>query len=437
MIADRLKQTNSENQFGCFGRQAFCLILLVLGSISCLNAAEPDLTPGSVSNGEKGVDPPQVQEESVTREMEADQDPLEATISELQEEPFYKYKDHTSFKLYGSVRFRYTEANLENDWSDGGSRVGANGEFQFRPQFWLLGRAEVGFNVFDALDKLLSSSNRLDDKDKKASPRLVYAGLQTKSTTLTYGKNWSSYYRVSSITDRFESFGGDASGTYNALTDGGDTGTGRANNVLQGRFSIKGMPEKWKLKPFKLSLQVQNGEDIPQVDGATYKQAFGISTILESTGEKLIGIAYNHAIIDEADLPALRTQGMDGDSSALIIGTRRFGDKYYAGMTISRLKNQETTNAGNYFDGWGWEYFGSYNFSNRWWVVGGWNVLEPDSNQPLAGDYRLRYGVLGLRYTFDKFRKMVYSEIRLDDSLSADGTRPGNTYTLGVRWDIP
>ena len=62
------------------------------------------------------------------------------------------------------------------------------------------------------------------------------------------------------------------------------------------------------------------------------------------------------------------------------------------------------------------------------WVVGGWNVLEPDSNQPLAGNYRLRYGVLGLRYTFDKFRKMVYSEIRLDDSLNSDGTRLGNTY---------
>ena len=52
-------------------------------------------------------------------------------------------------------------------------------------------------------------------------------------------------------------------------------------------------------------------------------------------------------------------------------------------------------------------------------------------------DYRLRYGVLGLRYSFDKFREMVYSEIRLDDSLSVDGTRPGNTYTVGVRWDVP
>jgi predicted porin len=265
----------------------------------------------------------------------------------------------------------------------------------------------------------------------------LYVGLQTTSTTLTYGKNWSSYYRVSGITDRFESFGGEASGTFNALTDGGETGTGRANNVFQGRFSIKGMPEKWKLKPFKLNVQIQNGEDIPQVDGANYKQAFGISAILESTGKKMIGIAYNQALIDDKDLPNLRTQGMDGDSRALIIGTRRFGDKYYAGMTISRLENQETTNTGIYFDGWGWEFFGSYNFSNRWWVVGGWNALEPDSRQPLAGDYRLRYGVLGLRYTFDKFREMVYSEIRLDNSLSADGTRPGNTYTVGVRWDVP
>ena len=100
-------------------------------------------------------------------------------------------------------------------------------------------------------------------------------------------------------------------------------------------------------------------------------------------------------------------------------------------------ENHETTDEGLYFDGWGWEVFSSYKLYKKWWVVGGWNVLEPYKDQLLAKEYRIRYAVLGLRYTFDAFHQMLYTEIRLDDSQSADGVRVGNIYTVGVRWDLP
>ncbi len=378
----------------------------------------------------------EVDEEAKERELNAGEDPLVSKTTELKETPQYKYRDHTSIQAYGSVRFRYSDSQ-ENNWDDGGSRVGLNGELQFRPRFWLFGRAEVGFNVFDTVSQLRGGSDRLGDEDAKAAARLAYAGVQTPSTTLVFGKNWSSYYQVSGITDRFEAFGGEASGTYNALTDGGASGTGRADRVLQGRFSIDTPPGGLNLKPFKLNVQVQDNEDIPHVDGATYSHSFGFSALLESNSEKVIGIAYNQAFVEEEDASALKAQGIDGDAKALVLGTRRFGDQYYLGTTLARLENHETTNEGVYFDGWGWEVFGSYNISNRWWVVGGWNALEADNDQAQAGAYRIRYGVAGLRYTFDRFRQMIYTELRFDDSRRADASQPGNTYTLGVRWDIP
>jgi hypothetical protein len=72
----------------------------------------------------------------------------------------------------------------------------------------------------------------------------------------------------------------------------------------------------------------------------------------------------------------------------------------------------------------------------RLWFIGGYNVLRPDSGQLLAGDYRVRYGVVGLRFTFQNFRRMIYMNVRVDDSFNADGSPGASVLTIGVRWDL-
>jgi len=379
-----------------------------------------------------------VTEETRDRETNTGEDPLAAQTTENEKTPeaAYKYIDHTSANLYGSARIRYKETGQGNNVDDAGSRVGFNGELQFTPAFWLLSRAEIGFNLFDSLDQLFNASGRPAEEDANISTRLLYGGIQTPSSSIIFGKNWSSYYQVAGFTDRFEAFGGEASGAFNAQTDGGATGTGRADRVLQGRFSIDDLTENSHLKPFKFNIQAQGEEDIPGLDNVQYTHSLGISALLEFKTEKVIGLAYNHAFVNDNDRAALRAGGIRGDARALLIGTRRFADRYYLGTTLSFLDNHETTDKGVYFDGWGWEFFGSYNIRKRWWLLGGWNNLQPHSDQWQAGQYRLRYGVVGLRYSFETLHRFVYSEIRLDDSLNSDGSRPGNIYTLGLRWDI-
>ena len=58
------------------------------------------------------------------------------------------------------------------------------------------------------------------------------------------GKNWSAYYQVGGWTDRMQGAGGAALGVYNAQTDGGPTGTGRADTTLQTRLTIDFLPER-------------------------------------------------------------------------------------------------------------------------------------------------------------------------------------------------
>ena len=50
--------------------------------------------------------------------------------------------------------------------------------------------------------------------------------------------------------------------------------------------------------------------------------------------------------------------------------------------------------------------------------------------------YRVRYVVLGGRYSFDSFKRMAYVEYRIDEGRRFDGGRNKDELTIGVRWDF-
>jgi hypothetical protein len=96
----------------------------------------------------------------------------------------------------------------------------------------------------------------------------------------------------------------------------------------------------------------------------------------------------------------------------------------------------EVTDQGRYFNGTGIEFYAQWEIKENWWLIGGANLLEPDSDDPDAGQYRVRYAVIGGRYSIDSFRRMIYVEHRLDDGRLVDGRRPENELTVGIRWDF-
>ena len=114
-------------------------------------------------------------------------------------------------------------------WTDCGS---------FARRRFCSGQPRSALNLLDELDLLSSPSSQTPDRQIGDSVflRLLYVGVETENGALTFGKNWSAYYQVSKFTDQFQGAGANATGTFNAGTDGGETGTGRANRTLQARF---------------------------------------------------------------------------------------------------------------------------------------------------------------------------------------------------------
>jgi len=422
----------------------FCFCLIVPQSLYAQPVEQPPPVPEKTvveqDNQAEQKSPSEVekQEQAREREKSEDEDPLAQRQADRVDRPEEWATEPDEFKLYGSIRVRHRWTGEESFWADGSSRIGVTGRWQYQPNQFLFGRLEAGVNILDELDFLVNrgANSPQSQAGESLFTRLMYVGIETPNFILTGGKNWSSYYQVSGFTDRFQGTGASASGTFNAGTDGGPTGTGRADRILQTRVLIDEL-EKVGLKPFNLNVQVQHGEPIPEVPDASYATTIGLSAMLVTRKDLSFGLAYNHANIAESDIPSLKPHGIDGDAQAAIAGLRWFSDKWYLATTLARLRNHETTDEDIYFDGWGWEVYGHYNLHKSWWAVAGWNILEPDSDQTQAGDYNIKYGVIELRYSFKKFEKMLYANAQLESSHKADGTRLGNIYTVGVRWDLP
>jgi len=376
--------------------------------------------------------------EAVKREVEASEDPMtesELTSMEAPEDAVVKKYD---YNFYGNYRLRLrSTGGGDFALTDGGSRMGFDGHYQLFPKLKVFGRAEYGLNLLDELDSLFGGTDSAPEGEEGARffKRLLYVGVELPGNFLTFGKSYSTYYKVAGFTDRFAGTGGDASGTYNAGTDGGATGTGRAQGVLQTRLHFGKLPELIGIKPFNVNFQLQQGEPIPLVDGAHYGTAVGLSAIHQIRPNFALGIAYNRAEINNLDDNNVRDAGLDGDAQALLVGTRHFGEKWYLGTVVSRLLNHETTDKGLYFDGWGWEVYGQYQLREKIWLTGGWNYLRPDSDRT-SGDYELKYGVVGLRYSHDGFQNMIFANVKFDDGHLTDGEALGNVYTIGLRWNF-
>jgi len=158
--------------------------------------------------------------------------------------------------------------------------------------------------------------------------------------------------------------------------------------------------------------------------------------VLELSDDFTFGIAYNRAQIEDLDNPAVVAAGIKGDAKALLFGARWFDEQWYLALTAARLENHETTDKGTYFIGWGSELYARYRLIKSYWLVAGYNWLSPDKDETQAGQYELLYGVVGLRYSIDDFKRLAYAEWRLDSTTGEDGEALGNIFTIGVRWDF-
>ena len=312
--------------------------------------------------------------------------------------------------LYGSLRFKAGGDFYGNfGITDQTSSLGIKGRVPIIKGIDAIAQLEVGVNVVGNMTKIHFNGDpggAVGEINNAFTSRLGWVGIETKYGSLTWGKQWSPYYDIGVMTDMFYGFGGNASGTYAANTDGAVAGTGRSSNAFQYRLKTT-----W----VNVALQVQNRTLTDSSGG--YADTYGGSVLFKSPVGLKAGVSYIK-VRDGIVYPNLYEPKV-GDES-FIAGIMYDKDHWYIAVTYCNFTNHERDDLGNYFTGFGIEFIAQDRFLKRWSVYGGLNYLQP-KNESVAGEYRLSYLDVGSNFTFGK-TSCIFIEMVLSNSMQHDGT---------------
>ncbi len=360
----------------------------------------------------------QAQNASPTLKETVEEEPIDNILSKVQP--------------YGSVRIGVGYAISEIGVGNNVPRVGItfrHAVFEDDPgKFKVIGRIEFGLDLVsrdETIEFTPDPGQRFSQAGDAVFTRLGYVGVQYESFTLKIGKENSIYYQLAaSEVDRFLAFGGFAIGVWNAGTDGGISGTGRANQSIMLTYGKNNL---------KLGAQMQ-ARDISRASKTVDTYGFGANYSANGIG---LGVAYNK--VNDGVVDPAPNQALMGDE-AFIMAISYYGNRFVGAASYAILSNHEkiaVIDEDFFYDATGTELYLKYKFSSslKWHVATGFGYLEPNSDQNL-GDFNTIFGILELAY---KFRKSSYlsTNVRLNDSNNIDGTgRGSNIYGLGIRFDF-
>ena len=324
----------------------------------------------------------------------------------------------SKFTAYGSLRGRgFVNGEGEATLDDSTSRVGVRGQLDVSKTYQFFGRFEVGTNLVGDITRFLTGGDPGTEEgaENNALPlRLAFVGFDGPQGRVSFGKQWSTYYDVAVFTDQAPFFGGTASGTYAAGTDGGISGTGRPNQALQYRFAIS----RFK---FGVQTQIRNITD----NDRAFADTWGVSTNYQFDEGVTLGAAFNQ-VRDGVEEPESEESKL-GDQ-ALILGARWQDERNYYAFNFTDFRNHEKDDRGRFFSGQGLEIFADHKLTERIAIGGTYNYQEPEASHP--GRYKLEFLSVGGGYTLgDSWR--FYLIYKFEKSRASDGTRLGRN-TLGA-----
>ncbi|GGA69897.1 porin [Neiella marina] len=370
--------------------------------------------------------------------------------------------EHLSAQLKGyfEIDALYTDSDFTA--KDGSSRLGFQFDHQIDNEWdasayleWAIKTTNSGNSLVINGDGLPSLSS--GDKDDTISLRQGNIGVVHDTYgAFKVGKQWAAYYDVTSYTDEYMMYGGEASGTFNFSGDGGLSGTGRAENALTYRNQWAG---------FKLGLQVQVSpgditfEDFVSDTGfrgnkGEFDSSYGVSfQYVADVGMPLtVGVTYNEADMElrgEIDDNSLKLK-VDDKATAfgIKIGNGPMKEGLYAAFVYATTENHEFDSQGILYDAEGHESLVSYGFNKTWVIYTGHNsISDDDSNYKeavasynaamgtaLTDTHELTYYVGGVIFNWTDYFSL-FSEIRIDDS-DFNGTSGEDIYGLGVRFSL-
>ncbi len=325
---------------------------------------------------------------------------------------------------YGSLRMA-TVVNTDgvSDIRNNSSRIGLRGEKRLGGSLTAFARLELGVNLVNNDRAIIESGEPgapIGQGSQAFFSRLGYIGLGTPIGNVAWGKQWSPYYDVAAFTDQGQLFSGLASGAFNAGTDGGLAGTGRAERSVQYR-------ERFGL--VSVGLQVQNRATSP--NDRKWLDTWGGSVVVGGAQGFSGAAAYNE-VRDGVENPN-PNQTQLGDKAG-IFGARYRRGGFYGAVMYSILKQHEVDDLGRRYDGQGFEAAFVADLTDKTWIEVIFNNLQPESDHP--GDFRLRFLATNVVYQFGGASR-VFAGVKFDGGkTSAGASRPAAVFAGGLRYNF-
>ena len=337
-----------------------------------------------------------------------------------------------TFEPYGQFRTHLASFDDTTEVQDNATRVGIN--FRTRGAIQMYAGVEWGINLVRSSTQFnLSAAGPggfgevTTDTTSPFIARLGFVGIDFgPGGKIAIGKQWSDHYDVTSYTtDRFNVFGGQGTSTYVAGTDGGVTGTGRADRVVTYRNKIFNVVD--------IGLQGQfRGAD---ADG------YGASAQVTILPGVKVGAAFTQTNFPQATRDGI--QGLDENANYAAVGTRIDWKYLELGFVYSHQTSGDMVavpvdnlNRNVAFDADGSELFARGRFGPIA-VIGGYTHLGPKDRDPLLNaNFKTSYAILGGEWLVTQ-RAKLYTESKLDlDTVSATGAEGGSVFTIGFRYDF-
>ena len=339
------------------------------------------------------------------------------------------YNDEkTSLNFEGNLAVFYLR-NSEglSEVNDGFSRYLFNMDHRLKNDWVGIAKMEWGVQVSNTDDKIIVNKNSLTSTGPATSSiwlRQGYVGLgHDDYGRLTMGKQWGVSYDVGGVTDWFEIFGGTSSGTYNFGTDGGFSGSGRAEQAIQYRNSFGDFSFGAQFLASEDEIHIE-GEDGSDFDATiNFSDSYGVSVIYNFS-DIVIGAAYNAV---KLNLVAVDTasEKIDDELFSAFITYGVYGEQgFHIALAYADMKNHDINDVGQVMtDSTSIELYSVYRFENDISLILGYVSLEDKSNIVFGanGNFNENYVVLSAKYHMsDDF--YIFIESKLDNSTLSDNT---------------
>ena len=299
-------------------------------------------------------------------------------------------------------------------------RIGLQGKWFFdeSDRYCFFTRAEVGLHLVSRDDYIEISSDpgaTYSKVNQTFYTRQGYIGIGTPFGSISIGKQWGVHYTLAGNVDNMYMFGANAIGVYNAGTDGGPSGTGRANQAV-----------KYELNKGNYYLGLQGQFRNATSNDRKFADAIAAATSYDFNGLK-IGFSYAK-VFDGVDSV---THGEAKINDEMIAGFIGFDKKNFHFAVIGQFfNNHEYTDLKYFYKGYGIEYNLKINFGKqkRWSFVNNVSFMAPLKSEGLS--YYSNWYAFEIARRFS-LNTVLFAGFKIDGSTMSDGSK-SDMHTLAV-----